>query len=45
MSFRIGITIGDVVERLGDLLGDGINIAALLECLAEVGRIALAHRK
>jgi class 3 adenylate cyclase len=28
MSFRIGITIGDVVERDGDLLGDGVNIAA-----------------
>jgi hypothetical protein len=35
MSFRIGITIGD---------GDGINIAALLECLAEVGRIAFRAR-
>ena len=31
MSFRIGITIGDVVERDGDLLGDGVNIAARLE--------------
>src|SRR3978361_2008429 len=34
MSFRIGITIGDVVERDGDLLGDGVNIAARLEGLA-----------
>jgi class 3 adenylate cyclase len=33
MSFRIGITIGDVVERDGDLLGDGVNIAARLEGL------------
>src|SRR5882724_9994537 len=31
MAFRIGITIGDVVERDGDLLGDGVNIAARLE--------------
>ena len=31
MSFRIGITIGDVVERDGDLLGDGVNIAARLQ--------------
>jgi class 3 adenylate cyclase len=30
MSFRMGITIGDVVERDGDLLGDGVNIAARL---------------
>ena len=37
MAFRIGITIGDVVERDGDLLGDGVNIAARLEGLAEVG--------
>src|SRR6202034_591267 len=34
MSFRIGITIGDVVERDGDLLGDGVNIAARLEGIA-----------
>jgi adenylate cyclase len=43
MSFRIGITIGDVVERDGDLLGDGVNIAARLEGLAEVGRICVSR--
>jgi len=41
MSFRIGITIGDVVER--DLLGDGVNIAARLEGLAEVGGICVSR--
>ena len=31
LNYRIGIGIGDVVEREGDLLGDGVNIAARLE--------------
>jgi adenylate cyclase len=41
MSYRIGI--GDVVEREGDLLGDGVNIAARLEGLAEVGGICISR--
>jgi adenylate cyclase len=43
MAFRIGITIGDVVERDGDLLGDGVNIAARLEGIAEVGGICVSR--
>src|SRR5712671_7663194 len=43
MSFRIGITIGDVVERDGDLLGDGVNIASRLSGLAEPGGLCVAR--
>lgn len=43
MHFRIGISIGDVVERDGDLLGDGVNIAARLQSLAEPGSICVAR--
>ena len=43
LAFRIGLTIGDVVEQDGDLLGDGVNMAARLEGLAPVGGLCLSR--
>ncbi|MGA0598606.1 adenylate/guanylate cyclase domain-containing protein [Enterovirga sp. CN4-39] len=43
IEFRIGITIGDVVERGDDLLGDGVNIAARLESMAPPGGICVSR--
>src|SRR6185503_9382662 len=41
--FRIGIHVGDVVEESdGDLMGDGVNIAARLEGIAEPNSIYLS---
>ena len=35
LEFRIGINVGDVVVEDGDIFGDGVNVAARLEALAE----------
>jgi hypothetical protein len=38
MQFRIGVNLGDVMVKGDDLLGDGVNVAARLESIAEPGR-------
>jgi len=44
IEFRVGIHLGDVVEEAdGDLMGDGVNIAARLEGIAEPGAICLSE--
>ncbi|HXZ15204.1 MAG TPA: adenylate/guanylate cyclase domain-containing protein [Roseiarcus sp.] len=44
IQFRIGVHLGDVVEEAdGDLMGDGVNIAARLEGIAKPGAIALSE--
>ena len=42
MEFRIGVNLGDVIEDGEQILGDGVNIAARLEGLAEAGGICIS---
>ena len=44
IEFRVGIHLGDIVEESdGDLMGDGVNIAARLEGICEVGGICISE--
>jgi adenylate cyclase len=44
IEFRIGVNMGDIVVEDGDIFGDGVNVAARLEGLAEPGGICVAAR-
>jgi len=42
LEFRVGVNLGDVMVKGSDLLGDGVNIAARLESIAEPGGICIS---
>jgi len=42
LDFRIGLNLGDIIVEGGDIYGDGVNVAARLEALAEPGGLAIS---
>src|SRR5271165_5657206 len=43
IKFRVGVNLGDVIADGGDIFGDGVNVAARLEALAEPGGICISR--
>ena len=41
IEFRVGVNLGDIISEEGDIFGDGVNVAARLEALAEPGGICV----
>jgi adenylate cyclase len=44
MAFRVGVNLGDVIEDGGRIYGDGVNIAARIEALANAGGICISGK-
>src|SRR5262245_8883010 len=43
IAFRVGVNIGDVIVEAHDIFGDGVNIAARLQALAQPGTVWISH--
>ena len=43
LQLRIGVNLGDVIEEGGDVFGDGVNLAARLEAMAEPGGVLVSE--